>query len=307
MSKAHMREVVRALADSSSLSASGWVRAHCPFCEESGHRSTSKNLAINPDTGYFRCWRWEWCGAKGNMYGHAGNQTVVSDAYAPMSIDDVMGMVEAAARGESPAQEWKPVQKQSLVAADMPGFQRLDPTAPGVAMAHLMYLRKRGVSNVAIVGSGIGYSTDPRWASYVVIPIMNGGQYHGFVARSLQGKTYKNSAGYTRENLFNRDALSEDTEVPIAIVEGLFDALPHWPYAVACNGKPTDTQLDVIAKTKRPICMMLDADAQLLGDMAALRLRMRGKQVHVAKLAPGTDPGELTREQFVDLLFGGGN
>jgi hypothetical protein len=53
--------------------------------------------------------------------------------------------------------------------------------------------------------------------------------------------------------------------------------------------------------------MMLDADAQLLGDMAALRLRMRGKPVHVAKLAPGTDPGELTREQFVDLLFGGGN
>jgi hypothetical protein len=76
---------------------------------------------------------------------------------------------------------------------------------------------------------------------------------------------------------------------------------------VACNGKPTDAQLDAIAQTKRPICMMLDADAQLLGDMAALRLRMRGKQVHVAKLAPGTDPGELTREQFVDLLFGGGN
>lgn len=307
MSKTRMREVVRALADSSSMSASGWVRAHCPFCEETGHRSTSKNLAINPDTGYFRCWRWEWCGAKGNMYGHAGNQQVVSDAYAPMSIDDVMGMVEQAARGEEVTRTWVHTEKREVVAADMPGFHRIDPDAPGVAATHLLYLRKRGISKQAVREVGLGYSTDPRWSSYVVIPIINGGKYHGFVARSLQGKTYKNSAGYTRENLFNRDALSEDTEVPVAIVEGLFDALPHWPYAVACNGKPTDAQLDAIAQTKRPICMMLDADAQLLGDMAALRLRMRGKQVHVAKLAPGTDPGELTREQFVDLLFGGGN
>jgi hypothetical protein len=304
MNKQHVRQVVASLAETTSASGSGWVRVHCPFCEESGHRSTSKNLAINPESGYFRCWRWESCGTKGNMYGRAGNGTVLSQDYAPLSIEDVLMQMQQVMDGKEPTARAEPVLKKPVV-EELPSFHPIDPAAPGMATLHLMYLRKRRVPRQAIKAVGIGYSTDPVWANYIIIPIVNGGQYHGFVARNMMEKRYKNSAGYTRENLFNRDALLEDTEVPVAIVEGLFDALPHWPYAVACNGKPTDAQLDVIAKTKRPICMMLDADAQLVGDMAALRLRMRGKQVHTARLSPGTDPGELDSEQFADLLFGG--
>ena len=305
MSKQHVRQVVAALAETASMSGSGWVRVHCPFCEESGHRSTSKNLAINPETGYFRCWRWEWCGTKGNMFGRAGDGSVLSLDYAPLSVEDVLHAAQQVMEGKEPTtRAAAPVLKKPVV-QDLPGFHPIDPASPGVATTHLMYLLKRRVPRQAIKSVGIGYSTDSRWAGYVIIPIVNSGEYYGFVARNMVEKRYKNSAGYSRENLFNRDALSEETDVPIAIVEGLFDALPHWPYAVACNGKPTDAQLEVIAKAKRPICMMLDADAQLVGDMAALRLRMRGKEVHTAKLAPGTDPGELSSEQFADLLFGG--
>lgn len=310
--KQSMREVVLSLADTGSVSATGWVRVHCPFCEEQGHRSTSKNLAINPESGWFRCWRWEACGAKGNMYGR-GSAPVVSATYAPLSVADVLNIAQSA--GEDPSLKLPERRAAAVhpVAAVMPGFKLIDPHTPGQATAQLMYLLRRGVSRKTILGAGLGYSTDPMWSSYVVIPIINQGQYRGFVARSLQGKAYKNSEGYSREDLFNCDALHEETDVPIAIVEGLFDALPHWPYAVACNGKPTDAQLEVIAQAKRPICMMLDADAQLQGSMAALRLRMnislQGKDtpVYVAKLDPGTDPGELTREQFVELLFKGDN
>jgi DNA primase len=93
--------------------------------------------------------------------------------------------------------------------------------------------------------------------------------------------------------LFNKSELFIDTPAPIFVVEGVFDALALYPHAVAVLGKPTTAQENIIAKTKRPICVALDGDAWQEGWAFAMRLRVRGRTAHPLKLPPCEDPATL--------------
>lgn len=57
------------------------------------------------------------------------------------------------------------------------------------------------------------------------------------------------------------------------------------------------------ARAVRPVCVMLDADAQANTEAVYRRLLLRGVDVRAARLPPGTDPGELAPEQFYGLLY----
>lgn len=282
------RDVVASLAESEAPGASGFVRVHCPWCEELGHFSSVKNLAINPETGWFRCWRQFHCGTVGWLWDR--DEQVYSEAYAPVTHIKV-----------------KPLGKDTRrLPDDIEEFVPLDPTQKGPQLPYLNYLRKRRVHPSVITECGIGYSKHFKWAGRVIIPLtrLNGvAGYYGAVTRTLVGKEYKNTPALHRDALFNEAALWEDAPEPLAIVEGVFDALPHYPYATAVLGKPTDAQVDILARSKRDLVIMLDADARAEASSTKVRLRLRGKEVRVAYLEPGMDPGDMTIDQFADLLF----
>ena len=74
-------------------------------------------------------------------------------------------------------------------------------------------------------------------------------------------------------------------------MEGGFDALRHWPHAVACLGKPPKHQLERLATCSRPVVFCLDGDAWEEGYAAYMTLLTWGKaDCGCVVFAPGEDP-----------------
>jgi DNA primase len=84
-----------------------------------------------------------------------------------------------------------------------------------------------------------------------------------------------------------------ETDEPLLVVEGMFDALPYIGSAVALLGKPSDIQVRMLAESRRPLVIALDGDA--IRDSRALqqRLKLRGVTAGMVKLPPGMDPGDV--------------
>jgi len=300
-----MYAAVQDIIDSTPPGAGGFIRVHCPFCEELGHRSNTKNLAINPENGWFKCWRAFECQTHGIL--HSAGRPRTNDAYlvrpemfTVTSVREAM----ATARGEAPA---PPPSAEKEPVDDVEGYTQLDPAVPLRGTAHLRYLIGRGVHPATITEVGIGYASKGKYEGRLVVPFHDGTRYAGSVTRSLESskRAYLNTPKFKRGTMFNMGALSQESEDPVAIVEGIFDALPHWPFAVACLGKPTTEQIDLIARlVKRPVVLMLDPDARSENFAAQTRLMLRGLNVRRVDLPPPYDPGNLTISQFMDYLFG---
>lgn len=136
----------------------------------------------------------------------------------------------------------------------------------------------------------------------VLVPHVVNGKWEGFSARTI-GKgdpKYLYPRGMDRRRgLWGVEWLPPDDQ-PAWIVEGVFDALPLWPYGVATFGKSvTQEQIEQLAALERPLVVCLDGDAWTEGYALAARLAMRRAvrpgplRVQWARLPPTTDPGSL--------------
>ena len=95
-----------------------------------------------------------------------------------------------------------------------------------------------------------------------------------------------------RRALFNEAALHVETDQPVLLVEGVFDAFPYYPNAVAFGGKPTDEQVAALLAAKRPMVSTLDGDAWQEAEALAMRLHLAGKRADWMRLPPGRDPAD---------------
>jgi DNA primase len=99
--------------------------------------------------------------------------------------------------------------------------------------------------------------------------------------------------------LYNAKALYADSTLPIIAVEGVFDALPYWPHAVAFLGKPSYEQIEMLYETDRPVVVVLDGDAWRESWALAERLKLAGKKAAMVRLPPKTDPNDVDRKWLV--------
>jgi DNA primase len=273
MAREEAKLAVRRAIEGKKPSSTGWIRVLCPFC---GHDkpTLSVNVSNSRYGGYYVCWRAS-CGAKGFF----------TDRSVTFSSD-------------------RPVTKVGLPL----GFQPLT-TKSGAIYNPLLdkyrkYLYGRGVSQEIIDDVGIGYCDRGREANMVVVPIMTEGSPAGYIARSIVGKKYSLAPNFDREHhMFNMDALKEETELPVIIVEGVFDALPHWPFAVAALGQLSHRHWELLLSTKRPVVWALDADVQSKNEMYAARMRLHGLKSAWMEIPPGMDPGGANRERFLRKAF----
>ncbi len=244
------------------------MRVNCPLClERVGTPDRRASLGVNADGGGYRCFR---CHAKGRARGFGPAAQGYEQPQEPVIID--------LPRGYTPLGEG-------------PGA-----TAETTARARA-YLRSRGVSDDAVRAARIGYCEQrgPR----VAVPVVDRNQrLRGWVARTLADADprYLNArGGWAGEVLFNEAALFRRTEAPVLVVEGVFDALPYWPDAVAVLGKPTAAQVAVIAESRRPVSVCLDGDAADEGWALAQRLALQGVRAGAVRLPPATDPATVER------------
>jgi hypothetical protein len=159
------------------------------------------------------------------------------------------------------------------------------------------YVRRREVLEFA-TAVGAGACLDGRMGGRVVVPHVVGGEWRGFSARAvmpgLEPKYLYPPGMPRRTSLWGLEWTPDDGE-PIYVVEGVFDALPLFPYGVATFGKSvTDEQIEMLAAIPRPVVVCLDGDAWTEGRALAARLSMRSREIVAwARLPPGKDPGTL--------------
>lgn len=252
----------------------GFIRGFCPFCEEDiGFTPEKRNFAIRKESGWYRCWR---CCESGFI---RGLDEIIFQEEIEQDTDTL----------EEPEKEFELPREFVSMASKSARHSR-------ALSAAFKFVRGRGVKLATVRDAGLGATLRGYYKYSVVVPIYDRGFCRGYVARRVFEKVYLYPRGMKRgQVMFNMDALSVKTDEPCIIVEGCFDALPHWPLAVAVLGKPSAAHEEMLANAKRPLAICLDADAQRQGWALAARLTLKGVRAEYLELPPGTDPGETSR------------
>lgn len=270
--------------------ARGWVRFNCPACiDRIDKEDRNKSAGLNVETNGYNCFR---CGLTGYLEGGTGP--------------------DGAARQRVVESDWE---EAPVPPGFVPLYEGAGRTSTRYRKAR-QYLAGRGVLPEVWLPLGIGTcdvsecsSFDPeavklarRMNGRVVVPVREpDGRWRGYVGRAYYPKkpgrpfrSYMNHPGNWREGtVWNVAALFVETETPLLVTEGLFDALPSYPNSVALLGKPTANQEQLLMQAMRPVVMCLDGDAWRLSKATAMKLHVFGRKVGFVKLPPGRDPNDL--------------
>lgn len=255
--------------------ARGKVRTNCPFCvARKGKADRRQSLQVNKLNGWWDCFR---CGSKGRLPGDY--EEIVKPEpvkVEPMTLPD----------------EYIPLWTEAGMTsmACQPAFE---------------YLATRNVGQNIIEAARIGACARGRMASRIVVPIDNvDGSLAGWVARAWTkeaDRKYLYASGMARAGLiYNGAVLQEESDIPVLVVEGVFDTFPFWPDGVAVLGKPGEGQIKALAEARRPVAVVLDGDAWEEGMWLAYRLRFEGAKAGFVKLPPGKDPDEMQIDQLIE-------
>lgn len=283
------RELVQEAFDDQNAGSAGGndARIQCPLCEDkTGKADHRGSMSVNLESGFYMCFK---CESKGRLEG-----------FTDYDFRD---------RPE-PTERPKLQLPRGFVALEE---EHEDSYLYGRA-ANYAFDRVGSWATIRELGMGIA-------GNRLIVPVRDGAGAHlGHVAREipdlepayLEGTKYVYPKGFRREHLlFNEAALDVPREeyllgnlqgLPVVVVEGVFDALPHWPLAVACLGKPTHAQEAILERCRRPLVIMLDGDAWELGKSLAQRLFRQGIECSWVELPPGTDPGNCGMEAMRDVL-----
>lgn len=306
MSPEEKLAIARQCLSGAKLGRHGWYRATCLFCVmRKGTPDKRWSWGYLPETGEFHCFR---CG----MFGFFGK--VASKDYRPPVLDRPID--HELAEAQRLPENFIELAGTRPVYDDL--FGEIDPyEAPRAFLKRRLVSRevaranRIGVCMAGCRGKNPECKPDERCMSCrfrkrVIIPIMgpSGEAQIGFVARTW-GKTamvnYLYPKGMPRgAALFNHAEIWRETDEPVLVCEGVFDALPYWPNAVACLGKPTDDQIESLTTAKRPIAVCLDGDAWREGKVAAMRLQYDGARAGYVKLPPTEDPNTVDRRWLTE-------
>jgi DNA primase len=154
------------------------------------------------------------------------------------------------------------------------------------------YLRDRGILPWLVESAQIGACISGQFAGRVIVPVLSDDKesWLGWVGRTwvkVAERAYLYPSGMRRV-IYNHSTLLGTQ--PSYVVEGVFDALAHWPHSCALLGKCSNEQLDALMEAKSPLVIVLDGDAHEEGWALAQKLRFAGKQAGSVRLPPGVDP-----------------
>jgi hypothetical protein len=261
---------------SARRSGDGWFRANCPYClETSGKEDRRQSLGIKPSIAFFSCFK---CGARGRL----------PDDFEAVRID-LAPALPSAPEAMQPPEGYEP-----LWTADARSSLFLG--------RPVTYLAQRGVSEQAVREARIGATLSGKFSGRIIAPVLDldGRTWLGYVGRDWTGRAelkYRYPLGMQRAKfLFNQAALYIETDEPALVVEGMFDALPYWPDAVACLGKPGDIHRRLLAEAARPLAICLDGDAHEEAWALSELLRLRGRRAGAVRLPPCMDPNTVSRD-----------
>lgn len=169
------------------------------------------------------------------------------------------------------------------------------------------YFLGRSINDSSMEEFMLGYSPNQ---DMVIVPVFDEfAKCLGFVARSVEGKVFKNSTGLPKSKvLFNLNRSKRST---IIVVESSFDAIRLYQSgfkAVATLGASVSrNQISLLQKYSSSIIICPDNDDAGKKMTDKIVNNIKNKTVQVVSLNKGKDVGDLTSEEIVDTFKNAGN
>jgi len=263
----------------------------CPRCDH--HK---KKLSVNLEKNLFKCWVCDWSGRDiyriVRRYGINKYKVDWRGFDQQIEINDFAEKLFGAEKVAAQQHIKLPNNFISLVNKNL----------PSTAGAALNYLESRGLTQTDIIKWKIGYCSDGKYSSRIVIPSFGiDGKVNYFVARAYDNnwKKYLNPNG-SKNIIFNELYLDFDEDM--VLVEGLFDAMKAGENSVPLLGSTLverSVLFQEIVKNDTPIYLALDSDADKKTNRLIELFLKYDIETFKIDLAPHKDVGEMSHADFL--------
>lgn len=186
-------------------------------------------------------------------------------------------------------------------------FKLLHSASPTNLLANKakQYLYNRGITDVDMLRYNMGYCLSGEYEGKVIIPSYDeNNNLTFFIGRSFQDDffKYKNPSIVKEGVLFFENMIN--WELPIVLVEGVFDAIAVKKNAIPMLGKslPTSILKKLILNGVRDVYIALDQDAKKQALDISIKLLNTGFNTYFVDL-PKKDPGEMKLEELTRSLI----
>jgi hypothetical protein len=167
------------------------------------------------------------------------------------------------------------------------------------------YIKRRGISDTEIMRYNIGYCEKGKYANRVIIPSYDvNGTLNYFIARSYEENwfpKYKNPPIPNNEYVIFFDIFI-NWEMPITLVEGVFDAIAAKRNAIPLLGQSITTALQnkLLSRDVNSIIIALDKDAIKTSLKYTEKFISEGIDVKFMNIKQ-KDPSEMGFREFMSL------
>ena len=164
----------------------------------------------------------------------------------------------------------------------------------------LEYLVGRGINLDSIERFSLGYSENQ---DMVTVPVFSdNGIPVGFVARSIEGKQFKNSTNLPRSKVLF--GLNKNKFEEVIVVESSFDAIKlnqmGFPAVATLGANVSREQLRLLEKYATKIILAPDSDEAGQGFAKKITDAVKTREISLIKIPEGKkDIGDMTREEIL--------
>jgi len=168
----------------------------------------------------------------------------------------------------------------------------------------LKFLKTRGLTEADIIKYNIGFCAEGNFSKRVIVPSYDAnGELNYFVTRTYlpdDPQKYKNPP--VGKNIIGWEYYI-NWDVPIVLVEGIFDALTIKRNVIPLFGKTISEELmkKIVGSQVKKVYIALDNDALRESLKHCEKLMSFGKEVYLVEL-DGKDANEIGFEHFLEIL-----
>lgn len=169
------------------------------------------------------------------------------------------------------------------------------------------YFANRNITQESAVTFMLGYSEKQ---DMVVVPVFSVENIClGFVARSIEGKSFKNSTGLPKsKTLFNINNVKRQKMV---VVESSFDVIRlsqlNIPAVATLGATVSKSQISLLQTYASSIIVCPDNDDAGSGLIDKIVKNIKNREIEVVRLTKGKDIGDLADNEILDTFNNAGN
>lgn len=286
--------LVNSILGENKISSRGNVAYVCPFHTSipAGKKNFEINFTENKEgINQWHCWG---CDARGKKLISLFKKLKVSE----QKIEELKSYVKIYDYEE------KEKSKEELPIELPKEFKSLV-SPKGLMSRHaLVYLKKRRVSPNDIIKYGLGYCEEGKYKNMIILPSFDeDGKLNYFTGRSFEEDPYKKYENPPISRNIVPFELYINWNVPVILVEGIFDAIAVKRNVIPLLGKNISNNLmkKLVESKVKKIYIALDKDASKQALHHCEKLMNEGKEVYLVDLKD-KDPSKMGTKNFINLI-----